>query len=56
MYYSEDGFMNKLNPKSCTIMSLNCQSLHAKFAQIKILLDTSAANDTPIHVLCLQET
>ena len=56
MYYSEEDFMSELNPKSCTIMSLNCQSLHAKFTQIKILLDTFAANDTPIQVLCLQET
>ena len=51
MYYSEEDFMSELNPKSCTIMSLNCQSLHAKFTQIKILLDTFAANDTPIQVL-----
>ena len=56
MYYSEEDFMSELNPKSCTIMSLNCQSLHAKFTQIKILLDTFAANDKPIQVLCLQET
>ena len=40
MRYCEDDFMSKLNPNSCTIMSLNCQSLHAKFTQIKILLDT----------------
>ena len=56
MYYSEDDFMSKLNPKYCAIMSLNCQSLHAKFTQIKIMPDTFAANDTPIEVLCLQET
>ena len=56
MYYSEEDFMSELNPKSCTIMSLNCQSLHAKFTLIEILLDTFAANDTPIQVLCLQET
>ena len=33
MYYSEGDFMSKLNIKSCTIMSLNCQSLHGKFIQ-----------------------
>ena len=49
-------FMRKLNPKYCTIMSLNCQSMHAKFTQIKILLDTFAANDTPIQVLCPKKT
>ena len=37
-------------------MSLNCQSLHAKFSQIKLLVDTFAENNTPIQVLCLQET
>ena len=56
MYYREDDFMSKLNPKYYTIMSLNCQSLHAEFMQIKILLDNFAANDIPIQVLCLQET
>ena len=37
-------------------MSPNCQSLHAKFSQIKLLIDTFAKNNTPIEVLCLQET
>ena len=40
-------------------MSLNCQSLHSKFSQIKLLvdtLDTFTENNTPIQVLCLQET
>ena len=27
MYYSEDDFMSKLNPKSCTIMSLKADQL-----------------------------
>ena len=35
-------------------MSLNCQSLHAKFSQIKLLVDTFAENGTSIQVLCLQ--
>ena len=37
-------------------MSLNCQSLNAKFPQIKLLLDTFGEQNKPIHVLCLQET
>ena len=55
-YYSDGDFMSKLNTNSCAIMSLNCQSLHAKFSQIKLLVHTFAENNTPIQVLCLQET
>ena len=40
MYYSEGDFINKLDSKSCIIMSLYCQSLQAKFSQIKMLVDT----------------
>ena len=54
MYYTEGGFIKKLD-KSCIIMSLNCQSLQAKFSQIKMRVDTFAENNTPIQVLCLQE-
>ena len=54
-YYNEGDFMSKLNTNSCAIMSLNCQSLHVKFSQIKLLVDTFAENNTPIQVLCLQE-
>ena len=56
MYYTEGDFIKKLDNKSCIIMSLNCQSLQAKFSQIKMLVDTFAENNTPIQVLCLQET
>ena len=55
-YYSDGNFMSKLNTNSCAIMSLNCQSLHAKFSQIILLVDTFAENNTPIQVICLQET
>ena len=54
--YSKLDFMNKLNTNFCAIMSLNCQSLHAKFSQIELLVDTFTENNTPIQVLCLQET
>ena len=40
--------------KSCIIMSLNC--LQAKFSQLEMLVDTFAEHNTPIQVLCLQET
>ena len=56
MFYSEGDFINKLDSQSCIIMSPNCQSLQAKFSQIKMLVDTFAENNTPIQVLCLQET
>ena len=55
-YNSNGDFMSKLNTNSCAIMSLNCQSLHAKFSLIKLLVDTFAENNTSIQVLCLQET
>ena len=45
-----------MNPDSCTIMSLNCQSLNSNFSEIKLLLDKFAESEKPIHVLCLQET
>ena len=56
MYYSEGDFINKLDNKYCIIMSLTCQSLQAKFSQIKMFVDTFAENNTTIQVLCLQET
>ena len=52
----EIAVVGLMNPDSCTIMSLNCQSLNSKFSHIKLLLDKFAESDKPIHVLCLQET
>ena len=37
-------------------MSLNCQSIQAKFSPLKILVDTFAGSNTQIQVLCLQGT
>ena len=45
-----------MESSSCTIMSINCQSLNAKFSKIKLLIDTFAENGKPIQVLCIQET
>ena len=56
LYYSDINFIQNINTDSCTVMSLNCQSLNAKFPQIKLLLDTFGEQNKPIHVLCLQET
>ena len=56
LYYSDINFIQNINTDSCTVMSLNCQSLNAKFPQIKLLLDTFGEQNKHIHVLCLQET
>ena len=45
-----------MNTDSCTILSLNCQSLNSKFSQFKLLLDKFAESDKPIYVQLLQET
>ena len=56
LYYSDINFIENINTDSCTLISLNCQSLNAKFPEIKLLLDTFGDLNKPIHVLCLQET
>ena len=56
LYYSMTNFINKIDTDTCTIMSLNCQSLNAKFSNIKLMLDVFAEFNKPIQVLCLQET
>ena len=43
--------MNRLN-----ILSLNCQSLHAKFDYIKLLTEKFMSKNCPLQVICLQET
>ena len=56
MYYTDLECIRNINNDSCTIMSLNCQSLNAKFPDIKLLLDTFEEANKPVQVLCLQET
>ena len=56
LYYTMTNFINKIDTDTCTIMSLNCQSLNAKFSNIKLMLDVFAEFNKPIQVLCLQET
>jgi len=56
MYYNLDDFSISLTESSTqdfTIVSLNSQSLRAKFDQIRIFMET---NDCRIDVLILQET
>ena len=56
VYYTMTNFINKIDTDTCTIMSLNCQSLNAKFSNIKVMLNVFAEFNKPIQVLCLQET
>ena len=39
-YYSSADIIQKIESNSCTVMSINCQSLNAKFSKIKLLIDT----------------
>ena len=55
-YYTDFECIRNINNDPCTIMSLNCQSLNAKFPDIKLLLDTFEEANKPVQVLCLQET
>ena len=55
-YYTETGFIKKCTPDTCTIMSMNCQSLGSKFDDMKLLLNSFEQYEKPIQVLCLQET
>ena len=56
LYYTMTNFINKIDTDTCTTMSLNCQSLNAKFSNIKLMLDVFAEFNKPLQVLCLQET
>ena len=48
---SRTRVMNGLN-----ILSLNCQSLHAKFDYIKLLTEKFMSKNCPLQYICLQET
>ena len=39
-YYTDIECIRDITNDSCTIMSLNCQRLNAKFPDIKLLLDS----------------
>ena len=42
--------------ETLNILSLNCQSLNAKFAELQIYLETLRSSGIVIDVVCLQET
>ena len=59
-YFSDDDLLKwstfHKNGLSIDLLSLNCQSLHAKFDYIKLLIDTFEAKYCPHQVLCLQKS
>ena len=59
-YYHDEDFIDLLKTKQnqLTILSLNCQSINAKFEQLKIYIEkyNSHCSNNTIHVICLQET
>jgi len=57
-YYEQDGFVRLLqNKTSCiNVLSLNCQSLNAKYEELKVYLDIYNNGSQKIFALCLQET
>ena len=56
-YITDDLLLqSRENCKRLSIVSLNCQSLHAKFDYIRLLIDKFMKNDCPLQAICLQET
>ena len=57
-YYNDESFVNLMESKkhSFKIISLNCQSINAKFNELKIYLEHFRNNGITISVICLQET
>ena len=56
-YITDDLLLqSRENRKRLSIVSLNCQSLHAKFDYIRLLIDKFMKNDCPLQAICLQET
>lgn len=57
-YYSNDEFVNVLKDKidSFSLISLNTQSLNAKFTQLKAYIEFYKQNDITVNAFCLQET
>ena len=56
-YYTDDEFVNniQITESKIKMLSLNCQSINAKFAKLKTFL--AAINEyTDISIICLQET
>lgn len=57
-YCNNDDFIRLLNdsPNTFKIISLNCQSLNAKFEMLKTYVELYNDSNSKIDVICLQET
>ena len=57
-YYSRDKFISVLHGKNdeFCILSLNCQSIHAKFDRLFILIEELRKYHFEFSAICLQET
>lgn len=56
-YVDTNGLITQTSSKSSlNVISLNCQSLNAKFDQLQILLYILISASCDLHVLCLQES
>ena len=56
-YYDDENFkfeLNSINNRLC-ILSLNCQSINAKYEKLKLFLD-AVNTQNPIFVICIQES
>ena len=58
MYMSDDALMNSLTERKdiFKVLSLNCQSLYAKFDQLYVLIEKLRRNGNEFDAICLQET
>ena len=57
-YITDDLLLQSMENRKygLNILSLNCQSLHAKFDYIRLLIDNFMQKDCPFQAICLQET
>ena len=57
-YFNNDDFIKVFKDKKdlFLILSLNCQSLNAKFSQLKLYLELFKQSNVTISAICLQET
>ena len=57
-YSSDDELIeSRMNfTTSMNILSMNCQSLHAKFDYVRLLIDKFKNNNCVLQVVCLQES
>ena len=57
-YYDDDKVIEVFNDgtQSMILLSLNCQSLHAKHDELQVYLEYYKNSNVTIDIICLQET